>query len=124
MKPLKSFFMEEFRELYRREKRWLIILPEVARNMPPEEVSSAVAEHLERTVARVSRLEKIFHLMAETDRKESFRMRPLLAEADQVLAAVTLSSVAFRKTANSGMDLDARTPGWRRDQFFPPLSRN
>ena len=124
MKPLKSFFMEEFRELYRREKRWLIIWPEVARNMSLADASTAVSDHLERTAARVSRLERIFHLMAETDRKESFRMRPLLAEADQVLAAVTMSSVAFRKKAKQEMALDARTPGWRREQFFPPLSRN
>jgi ferritin-like metal-binding protein YciE len=124
MKPLKSFFLEEFRELYRREKQWLIILPEVARHMPPSAVRNAVAEHLERTAARVNRLEEIFRLLAETDQQASRSVKPLLFEADQVLAAVTLSSFAARQEADRAQALDARTPGWGRRDFFAPSSQN
>lgn len=124
MEPLKSFFMDEFREFYRKEKRWLGILPEVARNMPPAAASLAVAEHLERTAARVDRLERIFRMMKETDQKDSHSLWPLLLEADQVLAAVTISSVAFRQIVEERLELDVRTPGWLAHQFFPPSVQN
>ncbi len=84
--------MEEFRELYRREKRWLIILPEVTRNMPHLEVERAVEHHLEQTAARVKRLEGIFKLMRLADRNGSWVVKPLLKEADAVLTAVAISS--------------------------------
>jgi ferritin-like metal-binding protein YciE len=124
MKPLKSFFLEEFRELYRRERKWLIILPEVARNMPPAEVRTAVTEHLERTAAHVSRLEDIYQLLVQADAQASSTFQPLLREADDVLAAVTLSSVEARRLADTSLELDARTPGWKFNQFFPPSSQN
>ena len=125
MKPLKSFFMEEFRDFYRKEKRWLGLLPEVARSMPPAAVRLAVTEHLERTAARVDRLERIFRLMAETDQMETHSIRPFLLEADQVLMAVTISSVAIRRTVEEKkLELDIRTPGWQSHQLFPPLGQN
>lgn len=91
--------MKEFRELYRCEKRWLIILPEVARNMPPWEVEQAVVQHLEQTAARVIRLEEIFEFLAVADHRESQTIKPLLKEADNVLTAVTLSTAAVRNQA-------------------------
>lgn len=115
MKPLRTFFMKEFRELYRRERKWLIILPEVARNMPPPEVDHAVNEHLERTAAQVNRLEEIFRLLAATDLRASRSVEPFLQEADDVLTAVTLSSVAARRKAG---EVGNFRP------WFPPGSRN
>lgn len=105
MKPLRNFFMEEFRELYRCEKRWLIILPEVTRNMPPSDVERAVVEHLEQTVARVIRLEEIFAFLAAEDHKESQTIKPFLKEAGNVLTAVTRSTAAVRnQTSQPGAD--------------------
>ncbi len=100
MKPLRHFFMEEFRELYRSEKRWLIILPEVTRNMPPFEVEQAVVQHLEQTAARVIRLEEIFQFIIAADQSESRKIQPLLREAGHVLTAVTLSTAAIRKRSH------------------------
>jgi ferritin-like metal-binding protein YciE len=99
MEALQDFFMEEFRELYRREKRWMIILPEVARNLSPVAVDRAVTQHLEQTAARVLYLENIFQLMAAVDSAESRAIRPLLKEVDEVLTAVALSSTAVRRRA-------------------------
>lgn len=124
MKRLKSFFMEEFRELYRKEKQWLIILPEVARNMPPDEVDDAVAQHLERTAAHVNRLEEIFRLLVATDQRASKKMQPLLREADEVLAAVTLSSFAARNRAATGRPPEAFSGGLPDSVLFPPPSNN
>jgi ferritin-like metal-binding protein YciE len=124
MKPLQTYFLNEFRELFRRERKWLIILPEVARNMPPDKVNRAVTEHLERTAAQVGRLEEIFRLLAQTDQQASVAVRPLLREADEVLAAVTLSSVAARRQAGSlkGCLRDRR--GWGFEHYFRPASQN
>lgn len=97
MEALQQFFMEEFRELYRHEKRWMIILPEVARNMSSLAVERAVMRHLEQTAARVVHLEELFELITITDRQESQAMRRLLKEADEVLTAVALSSSALRQ---------------------------
>lgn len=91
--------MEELRELYRCEKRWLIILPEVARNMPAEEVEQAVVQHLEQTAARVILLEEIFESLAVANRSESKAIKPLLQEAGNVLTAVTRSTAAVREQA-------------------------
>lgn len=90
---LHLFFLKELCELYRREKRWLIILPEVKRNLPPPDVEYAVEQHLEQTAERVIRLEELLALIVASDRSSLRTVGPLLKEADNVLAAVTLSSL-------------------------------
>ena len=96
---LRRYFLEEFCELYRTEKRWMILLPEVARTMSAREVEQVAEQHLEQTLARVDHLEKIFRKIEAVDGDEVCRIRPLLLEADLVLTAVTKSTAVVRKQA-------------------------
>lgn len=96
MELLRIYFMEELSEFHRREKRWLIILPEVERHLHRSAVAAAVEQHLEQTVAHVNFLEELFRLIRAADLPGSQRMRPLLQKADEVLAAVARSSLPSR----------------------------
>lgn len=93
---LRNYFLEELREFYRRERQWLIILPEVERRLSQWEVRLAVEQHLEQTVAHVNLLEAVFGLIRADDLRGALRMRPLLQKADEVLAALTRSSLPGR----------------------------
>ena len=108
MKALRHYFMEEFRELYRSEKRWLRIMPRVARNMPPRAMERATAQHLEQTAARVVHLGEIFHVMIAKNGKEPQEIKRLLNEADEVLTAVSVASAALsrkgRQKKAAGLD--------------------
>ncbi|HLS27263.1 MAG TPA: DUF892 family protein [Opitutales bacterium] len=93
----RHYFLEELRELYRTEKRWMIILPEVTRNLPAPEIERTVLQHLEQMVAKVNHLERIFERVAAVDQEESRAIRPILREAGTVLIAVTRSTAEVRK---------------------------
>jgi hypothetical protein len=93
---LRNYFLAELREFYRRERQWLVLLPEVERRLSQGEVREAVEQHLEQTVAHVNLLEELFYLIRADDRRGALRMRPLLEEADEVLAALTQSSLPAR----------------------------
>lgn len=107
--------------MHRRERRWLLILPEVARNMPPPAVERAVTKHLEQTVARVIQLEEIALLLAAADWRESHSMRPLLRQADEVLTAVTRSSTVVREHVKEQATLQQ---DGRKRAFFTRPSQN
>lgn len=96
-KRWRHYFLEELRELYRCEKRWMGILPEVTRNLPAWEIEQTVLQHLEQMVAKVNHLEKIFQTVAAVDQEESRAIKPILREAGTVLVAVTRSTAEVRK---------------------------
>jgi len=83
---LQTLYVSELRDLYSSEQQLVKALPKIVKAVESEELSDAIANHLEETKNQVSRLEQIFESLGETPKgKKCVGMQGILDEGSEVI---------------------------------------
>ncbi len=85
---LQSLFIDELKDIYRSEKRQLVILPMLKRSASSLKLCSVLAGHLDSTREHLSRLEEIFkQLEQEPDDRISETILGIVRECETVIGS-------------------------------------
>jgi len=83
---LEKFFHDSLKDIYWAEKNLTKALPKMQKAATTEELKNAIGEHLTQTKEHVSRLEKVFELLAwKVQAKKCDAMEGLLKEGDSIV---------------------------------------
>jgi ferritin-like metal-binding protein YciE len=83
---LNQFFFEELRDVYGAEKLLTIAIPKLQEAATSPDLAMAFADHLQVTLAQISRLEEIFSMVGEEpDAKKCEGMEGLIRESQTVI---------------------------------------
>ena len=83
---LQTLYIDELRDLYSAEQQLVKALPKLVKNAETEELSDAIANHLEETKNHVTRLEQIFEKLDESPKgKKCVGMEGLIKEGAEVM---------------------------------------
>ena len=83
---LQTLYIDELRDLYSAEQQLVKALPKLVKNAETEELSDAIANHLEETKNQVTRLEQIFEKLDESPKgKKCVGMEGLIKEGAEVM---------------------------------------
>jgi ferritin-like metal-binding protein YciE len=83
---LRELFVDELKDIYWAEKALTKAIPKMIKNAHSEELSEALASHLEETVEQVSRLEEVFGILGEkAQAKKCEAMEGLIKEAGEIM---------------------------------------
>jgi ferritin-like metal-binding protein YciE len=83
---LNQFFLEELRDIYGAEKLLTIALPEMEEAATSPDLAMAFADHLQVTLAQITRLEQVFEMLDEApDAKKCEGMEGLIKEGQTVM---------------------------------------
>jgi len=83
---LRDALVDEVRDLYNAEKQLIKALPKMAKAASSDELRAALESHLEETQGQVTRLERVFELLAEKPRgKHCAGMAGIIEEGAETL---------------------------------------
>src|SRR6266404_2342557 len=83
---LQTLYIDELRDLYSAEQQLVKALPKLVKNAETQELSDAIANHLEETKNHVTRLEEIFEKLDESPKgKKCVGMEGLIKEGAEVI---------------------------------------
>lgn len=83
---LQTLYVSELRDLYSSEQQLVKTLPKIVKAVESEELSDAIANHLEKTKNQVSRLEQIFESLGENPKgKKCLGMQGILEEGSETI---------------------------------------
>jgi len=83
---LQTLYVDELRDLYSAEQQLVKALPKLVKNAETQELSDAIANHLEETRNHVTRLEEIFEKLDESPKgKKCVGMEGLIKEGAEVI---------------------------------------
>jgi ferritin-like metal-binding protein YciE len=83
---LQTLYVSELKDLYSAEQQLVKTLPKIVKAVESEELSDAIANHLEETKNQVSRLEQIFESLGENPKgKKCVGMQGILEEGSETI---------------------------------------
>jgi len=83
---LRSFFVEEIKDIYGAEKQLVKTLPQLHKAATHHALRQAFADHLKQTEEQVTRLEEIFYILEEKAKaKKCEAMEGLVKEAESII---------------------------------------
>jgi len=83
---LQTLYISELKDLYSAEHQLVKALPKIVKAVESEELSDAIANHLEETKNQVSRLEQIFENLGENPKgKKCVGMQGILEEGSEAI---------------------------------------
>lgn len=83
---LQTLYVSELKDLYSAEQQLVKTLPKIVKAVESEELSDAIANHLEETKNQVSRLEQIFENLGENPKgKKCVGMQGILEEGSETI---------------------------------------
>lgn len=85
MKDLEKLFIDELSDIHDAENRLTKALPKMAKKAQSEELRSAFEEHLEQTKKQIQRLDQVFEMLGESNKKKTCKgMKGLIDEGEEV----------------------------------------
>jgi ferritin-like metal-binding protein YciE len=89
-KGLRDLFENELKDIYWAEKMLTKALPKMIKNAQSPELINAISEHLDITIAQITRLEKIFGILGiRAVAKKCEAMSGLIQESEAIIANTT-----------------------------------
>src|ERR1700756_5015967 len=83
---LQTLYVSELKDLYSAEQQLVKTLPKIVKAVESEELSDAIANHLEETKNQVSRLEQIFESLGENPKgKKCIGMEGIVKEGAETI---------------------------------------
>jgi ferritin-like metal-binding protein YciE len=83
---LRSFFVEEIKDIYWAEKQLVKALPKIQKAATNEELQNAFDNHLQQTKEHVTRLEQVFEILEEKAQvKKCEAMEGLIKESESIM---------------------------------------
>ena len=83
---LQELYISELKDLYSAEQQLVKALPKIVKAVESEDLSNAIASHLEETKNQVSRLEQIFESLGENPKgKKCIGMQGILEEGSETI---------------------------------------